>query len=61
LHPLGFYKINRKIIWQARQYLAPVGAYGLIDLGVGIITGTSLTDRIGTIVDEEIQKNKKIK
>jgi hypothetical protein len=30
--------------------------YGVLDLGIGMATGTTLTDRIGTLVDEEIRK-----
>jgi RHS repeat-associated protein len=38
--------------------LGPIGlAYGLLDLALTITTGTSLTGRIGQIVDEEIKKH----
>jgi RHS repeat-associated protein len=38
--------------------LGPVGlAYGFLDIALTITTGSSLTDRIGQIVDEEIKKH----
>lgn len=32
--------------------------YGAIDLGVGIISGTTVTDQIGGMFDNEIKKHK---